>query len=345
MPSPRGKTSADTAIHRRFMILKALPQHHQAMITVQELQNTLANQYEIEANERTIQRDLIILASSYPIFCHPSKPQGWRWQEWSHGLDLPAMDPQTALTFQLVEKYLTPLVPKATLTALTPYLKHAHRVLKRNPHGYTTTWPDKIEVVHRSELLNPPVLEAAVVDTVYRALFEGRRIKAQYRPKNDADFQERIISPLGLVLVDRVPCLVATLWEYEDIRQMPLTRFSEATLLDEPVIPPPDFSLKEYIAEGGFSYQVSDEPIRLKLRIEQERSRHLDETKLSADQVSTDLGDGSVEVTATVHDTLQLRFWLNGFGADLEVLEPVGLRAELAQQVEKLAKRYRGETP
>ena len=341
MPSPRGKTKAESAINRRFTILKALPQHYQKMITTQELREKLASLYDIEADDRTIQRDLIILSRTYSIFCHTSKPNGWRWMKGAHGIDQPAMDPQTALTFQMVEKYLAPLVPAATLAALAPYLNHARRLLNRSPEGNSATWPDKIEAVHRSELLIPPALDETLVATIYQALFEGIRFRAQYRPKSESTFEERIVSPLGLVLVDRVPCLVATLWEYEDVRQLPLTRFSKVELLYEPVTPPPGFFLKKYIAEGAFSYPVAEEPIRLKFRIDQERSRHLEETKLSGNQILTDLENGIVEVTATVHDTLQLRFWLNGFGADLEVLEPEYLRKEYEDQAKELARKYR----
>ena len=42
----------------------------------------------------------------------------------------------------------------------------------------------------------------------------------------------------------------------------------------------------------------------------------------------TDTSDGNVLVEATVADTRQLRWWLQGFGGRVEVLEPQGLRKE-----------------
>ena len=48
-----------------------------------------------------------------------------------------------------------------------------------------------------------------------------------------------------------------------------------------------------------------------------------------------------MEITATIVDSLQLRFWLNGFGADLEVLEPAELREEFAETARRLANTYR----
>ena len=62
---------------------------------------------------------------------------------------------------------------------------------------------------------------------------------------------------------------------------------------------------------------------------------------MSLDQIYDDLGNGMVEVTAHVADTLQLRFWLNGFGADLEVMEPAEMREDFAAAARKLARNYR----
>lgn len=45
-------------------------------------------------------------------------------------------------------------------------------------------------------------------------------------------------------------------------------------------------------------------------------------------------------VTASVHNSLQLRWWLRGFGAAVEVLEPVELREAFRAEAEELARRY-----
>ncbi len=111
-------------------------------------------------------------------------------------------------------------------------------------------------------------------------------------------------------------------------------------LLDKPVTPLPDFSLEQYLQGQSFSYPVSPEPIRLKIRLPEGRGWHLKETRLSLDQNYDDLGNGMVEVTADVADTLQLRFWLNGFDADMEVMEPTEMREDFAAAARKLARTY-----
>jgi predicted DNA-binding transcriptional regulator YafY len=345
MAQPKGRTEAGPAIHRRLMILKSLPHYPKNFIGVRQLQNLLAEYYLIHADIRTIQRDLnSLLPPAFPIDCDGRKPQGWRWQKDAHAVDLHAMDPQTALTFRMVDKFMAPLLPKATLTALAPYQEIAKGVLGYDPMGKLSTWAEKVAVFHRSEFLIPPDLDENLVATIYQALFEGKRLKARYRPKGEESAREYEVNPLGLVLADNIPYLVATLWDYRDVKQLPLPRFESVVLQDEPVTPPQGFSLQEYLNSGEFSYRQSDERITLKLRMAEDRALHLKETRLHPDQVWADVGDGTVEITAQVHDSLQLRFWLNGFGADVEVLEPLELREEFAGQARQLARYYRKMT-
>ena len=67
----------------------------------------------------------------------------------------------------------------------------------------------------------------------------------------------------------------------------------------------------------------SGEPLRLVARFW---------TRLAADQVVEEADDDHFRLTATVNDTAQLRWWLLSFGSKVEVLEPVGLREEMANQ-------------
>ena len=345
MKQSRGKIEAGPAIHRRIMILKSLPHYPREKMTVSMLQERLAEQYQIHADERTIQRDLnCLLPPAFPIESDGFKPQGWRWQKNAHAVDLHAMDPQTALTFRMVEKFLAPLLPKATLAALKPYQEIARGVLGYDPTGNLQSWSDKVEVFHRSEFLIPPEMDEELLNTVYVALLKGKRLRVRYRPKWEPEPRDYVVNPLGLVLADNIPYLITTLWDYQEIKQLPLHRFALAELLDEAVTPPPGFSLKAYVTSGEFSYRQSADLINLKILMTKERALHLKESKLHSDQQWTDRGDDTVEISAPVYDSLQLRFWLNGFGADVEVLEPKELREEFAAQVRELGKAYRRRT-
>jgi len=135
--------------------------------------------------------------------------------------------------------------------------------------------------------------------------------------------------------------LVATSWDYEDIRHFVLHRMSTAKLLDEPAKRPAGFRLAGHVREDRrFSYPLSAGKLELKALFDAHAAVHLTESRLSANHRATAQPDGRTLVEATVPDTADLRWWLLGFGAGVEVLGPPGLRAEFSDQARRLVNIY-----
>ncbi len=67
---------------------------------------------------------------------------------------------------------------------------------------------------------------------------------------------------------------------------------------------------------------------------------HLTESKLANDQKNTYKKDDRMLVEATVADTLELRWWLLGFGSSVEILDPKSLRQEFVEIAEEMGKMY-----
>jgi predicted DNA-binding transcriptional regulator YafY len=66
----------------------------------------------------------------------------------------------------------------------------------------------------------------------------------------------------------------------------------------------------------------------------------MQETPLSDDQKIVTKHDGHKQVTATVKNSLQLRWWLLGFGEYVEVIKPKFLRDEFIEISQSLGKMY-----
>jgi len=112
-------------------------------------------------------------------------------------------------------------------------------------------------------------------------------------------------------------------------------------LLDEDVATPDGFTLDSYIAVGGFDYsEEENKTITLKALFFHGAGHHLLETPLSKDQEILDPGEGQLQIKATVNDSAQIRWWLMGFGDNVEVLEPEELREEFAKIAENLLEIY-----
>lgn len=81
--------------------------------------------------------------------------------------------------------------------------------------------------------------------------------------------------------------------------------------------------LRRYEEDGRFGYG-SGKRIRLRMRIAKAAGQHLLESRLSEDQLVKERVD-VYEIAATVVETERLKWWLRGFGGEVEVLAPKGL--------------------
>ena len=342
MSRSKGSTGAATAL-RLLRMMQHIPRRgagRKPCIGTRELTERLHAE-GFGVTQRTVQRDLRALQAAFPGLDDDGNPDrtGWFWREDSPLHDIPSMTPAMAFAFRIAERVLRPVMPEP-LHALEPYLAAARRMLDQRPQR----WVEKIHVVPRSLPLRPARVDGRVLETLYAALAEERRIHARYRPRNGSP-GEYELSPLGLVMRHEVSYLVATAWDYDDVRHYALHRFEPEplTLLEKPLHVPEGFDLDAYVAEGMFQYLLGDRPLALRLRMRESVVRHLEETPLSEDQRITRPRCGWVRVRATVADSEQLRWWLLALGSNVVVERPAALRREIAARLEEAASAYAPE--
>jgi predicted DNA-binding transcriptional regulator YafY len=311
-------------------------------ITVPVLKDILLGEgYTVDT--RTIQRDLNKLSISFPLSNDTEgRKNYWYWIEEAAIQDLPGMDPVTALAFEMAESYLMPLLPQATLELLQPYFHRARDVLNDQSDSLLRKWPDKVAVIERGPVLQKPDINPDVQRVVYQALLEEKPIKASYQPRGADKSKDYLMHPLGIVSRVGVIYLICTLWDYDDVKQFALHRFTDAAIADSPINIHHDFSLKHYVEKDQkFSYKLEDEPIQLKVLFDARTAGHLAETPLSSSQKLTPRDDGRVLLEAEVMRTLELRWWLQGFGDNVEVLEPIVMRNKFIQTSNSLQTIYK----
>jgi hypothetical protein len=207
------------------------------------------------------------------------------------------MDPNAALTFTLVERFLAPLLPRSTLGRIQPYLTQAQRTLEALPANALGRWPANVRVIHRGPPLRSPEILEGILDAVTRGLLEGRRLDVAYRSREQGDRLHCELNPLGLVVKGGLAYLVCTFWQYTDLRQVALHRVDQAAVLEAPAMVPKDFDLDRSMQEGAFAYPVG-EPIHIEAVFSHGAHLHLRDTPLSVDQVLSTLDDEHVLVRA-----------------------------------------------
>jgi len=324
---------------RHLALLQLLPVYPKRISVAQLRDKLRAQNPDFDVSTRTLQRDLEKLSYTFSLSNDTEgRANYWFWTDKSALIQIPTMSGDTALAFKLAAEHLSAILPPATLRLLQPYLKHADEVLDKTKLG---EWSRKTRIIARGPVLLAPKVAPDVQEVVYAALLEDKQIEADYRSKSHSASSRRVLSPLGLVLRGGIIYLIATAQGYRDPRHYTLHRMRDARLLDEPANIIGGFDLARYIEqEQGFAYPVSAQTLKLRALFSAGAALHLAESKLSGDQRITAKRDGRMLVEATVADTAELRWWLLGFGEQVEVLGPKGLREEFVESAESLRSIY-----
>ena len=307
--------------------------------TADDLQKALEERGH-PVSKRTIERDLQALMAS-PILgpsieCNEQeKPYGWKLKR-DAGLILPQLDIDLAATWDLVGHYLEYLLPDTARHKLNPEIKRARRYLD---HHTKSTWNRKVAFLPRG-ILKPARILPAVREAVYDALVEGSQVQVVYRNKV-GEKREARLHPLGIVHRVTVSYLVAMWNDYSDPRHLAFHRIERAQKLANKARRLNDFDLHEHIQTGVFDISAgSDTLCSVKLRFYNGAGEHLLESPIEEEQVFTRVDDNTVDLTVTTHDSYEFRWWILGFGAHVEVLEPSSLRQTIGEQLAEAAARY-----
>ncbi len=329
--------SVDTTL-RYLETLIAIPVYPKTRST-REIHNILCQKSsDYAVDMRSIQRSLNDLSSRFPITSiQKGSRQYWYWLNPDTWFQVPGMSQSAAFMLRLVEEHLRQAFPPESLRVLGPYFRKAEDILRGTDLG---VWTERVALIHRGPILEPPLVPDEIREAVCGALIRQKRLHVVYRSRGEELSQEMELHPLGMVVRGGLTYIVATAWDYADVRHYALHRMETAEELFQASRVPDGFNLKEYLNGDAFSYPSGAGKIAMKAVFAQEAGIHLIENRLSDDHHAVVREDGQVLVEATVEDTEELRWWLQGFGSKVEVLEPEGLRQNFRQEAERLARIY-----
>lgn len=322
---------------RQIELLKRLPTRGTGK-TAAELTRAL-NDAGFTITKRQVERDLNDLMEAFTLDKNDSSiPHGWRWVSGA-SVDLPGMTITEALSLRLVQDTLKPLMPVSMLEGLEARFQQAEKVLVAlSKENRKAKWGSKVRTVTPAMPLMPPAIDSSALATVQEALLSDLQVEVEYFSMSEGEGKSMRLSPLALVNRCSVSYLVATAFDYEDVRLYAMHRIRSATLSTSSVKRPADFDLDEFIRAGGLQFG-DGKTIRLTALLTPWLSNLLKETPLSEDQELT-VVDDRVKLTATVADSWQLTWWILSQGAGIEVTSPVTLRKKIGKQLADASSRY-----
>jgi predicted DNA-binding transcriptional regulator YafY len=325
---------------RQWHMLQVIPRHPFKISTNQLLDKLNGQGYYIDI--RSVQRDLKSLSFIFPLVSdEKGKPYGWNWAKGAPLLSLPGLSNIEAITFNLVEQHLKAMLPVSIVDQLQPFFRTASEKLENLPEP-TNTWLNKVRVIPPTQKLLPPTIDPNVHLRISEALLLDKKISVTYQDSEKDRLEKQIVHPYALVVRQPSVYLICRFDnESEPSKPLPLHRFKSAEILDEPVQRPSNFNLDAYIAsDKGLGFGGSGKLIRLEANFTKVSGKHLYETHLSEDQIISTIDKDRLKVVATVAYTEQLRWWLQNFGDQVEVIAPPELREVMRKTANALYEKY-----
>lgn len=331
------KAKHQDAIARQWEILKYLPRKGPGK-TTKEIFNYLKGE-AFSIAERSIQRDLSELSRLFSLVCNEdNKPYKWYWQP-GKGEELPALTLTDALSLNIVESIVKPLIPHAMLETLEHRFNETNNKLAAmSEQNKNASWLNKVRNVQPALPLLPPNINESVLEDVQAALLNDKQVEVEYQSMDSDCAKTRLLSPLALVQRGSVTYLVAIMDGYADVRYYAVHRIQSAKQTCGDVKIPKGFSIDEEIKKGKFGFGAANS-IKLHAYIDDWLCRILEETPFSEDQKIT-YEEEFPYLTATVEDTWQLSWWLLSQGDGIEVIKPIKLRNKMKKELRKALSQY-----
>ena len=291
-------------------ILRFLPKRK--FISAQDINQHLRSS-GFERDIRSVQRILNKLSEHFDIECNmDSKPYGYRWKDYAHGLEIPMLNAKESLMLILAEKQLKYLLPPSILDSLNPVFFQAKKKLAFDVSSQAELeWVGKVAVVPTSQPLIPANINGQILDEISSALFKNRWVDIAYQNQTGLNYSKRVM-PLALVQQGPTLYLVVQFEGYEDIRHLALHRILSASMTNFPFERPKDFNLQNYQSEGRFGIGAGKK-IQLRFKISHSSGFHLTETPLSTDQKILEATQDHYHFEATVYNSEMLDWWLLKF--------------------------------
>ena len=253
------------------------------------------------------------------------------------------------LSLTMHESLALHLATRLLTTRTDKHNPHAASALRKLGHALDNLAPlvskhliqsaNIIDSDHRRR--DPIYLQA--LETLTRAWSLGQKVHLTHEMANgrvfDYDFAPYFIEPYA---VGRTSHVIGWRQPPGAIRTFKIERICTIDLLDEPYTLPDDFDPSEQLKDAWGIWYSNEEPVTVELKFNRKVAKRVQETQWHHTEQVEELEDGSLIWRAQIAEPQEMLPWIRGWGADVEVLAPQGLRQRLEREASKLAEVYGG---
>jgi predicted DNA-binding transcriptional regulator YafY len=180
-------------------------------------------------------------------------------------------------------------------------------------------------------------LSSEILDDVVSALVYNNPLEARYRKASGVEGQ-KLLHPYTLATFRQGLYLFAKDVEANLVKTYAVERFVAVARRRENFSMPVGWRPEAHIAHA-FGI-ISGTPEHVAVAFSERVISYIRERTWHPTQTFRTLPDGRLELRMTVANTVELQTWVQGFGADAEVLAPAALREQVGRSLRAAAAKY-----
>jgi predicted DNA-binding transcriptional regulator YafY len=178
---------------------------------------------------------------------------------------------------------------------------------------------------------------------IQEALLERRGLRLTYHSYTSDAETEREVDPYHLTYFNGGLYLIGWCHLRRAVRIFAVERVRRVQPLRRRFDPPAGFDLDKFMDRAlGI---IQGDLVTVRVVFAPRLARYLRERLWHPSQRFRDLSDGRLELTLRVSDTLEVRRWILGYGAQAEVVEPASLREALGAEAEAMVRQLTPRRP
>lgn len=221
---------------------------------------------------------------------------------------------------------------EGAIERLEPAISRAHRDLARQLDTKFLAVPEPAKDYRQS---------SEVLDEIVTSLVYNHPIEARYRNVMTGVETDRLLHPYTLATFRQGLYLFALDVEANTVKTYAVERFVDAVRRRQDHFQtPPGWRPEAHIAHAFGIISGSAEDVAI--AFSERTSAYIRERTWHPTQTFRTLTDGRLELKMAVAVTVELQSWVQGFGADAEVLAPTALRTSVAESLRLAIARYSG---
>ncbi|WP_166831353.1 helix-turn-helix transcriptional regulator [Thalassoroseus pseudoceratinae] len=180
----------------------------------------------------------------------------------------------------------------------------------------------------------------AAYDALTMAISDGRKIHLHYGSLSSEGDIETTLSPYHLLFKNRSWYVVGYSQLHDETRIFNVGRIQKWELLAESFECPASFKIERFLGNAWALIPERGRRTRVVLRFQPMVAKNVAEVRWHKTQQIFWNDDGTLEFQVVVDGLTEIRWWILGYGAQVEVLEPLQLRNNIRDSIEQMRQIY-----